>query len=96
MIWHIYPQAEEAHHTKLIAFEQRYISGLETAVENALTTFSHIWNGLITPTETNVSAAWQELNRVLPALKTHAAGWQKQLLTLGNLAENLAIFHKNR
>ncbi|MBX9849267.1 MAG: elongation factor P maturation arginine rhamnosyltransferase EarP [Rhodocyclaceae bacterium] len=96
MIWHIYPQAEDAHHTKLAAFQQHYSSGLDAAAANALTTFTGIWNGLITPTETNISAAWEELNCVLPALKTHAVGWQKQLLTLGNLAENLAIFHKNR
>ncbi len=96
MIWHIYPQAEDAHHTKLKAFHHRYGAGLDTAAANALTAFSDLWNGLTPPTESNVSAAWQVLSGVLPALKTHAKDWQKQLLALGNLAENLAIFHKNR
>ena len=87
MVWHIYPQQDDAHHTKLEAFMARYCAGLPTPAADALTGFWRAWNGRGDP-----GAAWPAFAAALPALQAHAHGWCEGLAARPDLVENLLAF----
>ncbi|HTH95605.1 MAG TPA: elongation factor P maturation arginine rhamnosyltransferase EarP [Rhodocyclaceae bacterium] len=89
-IWHIYPQDERAHWTKLAEFQAHY------TVPTALTALSSLWNGIITPELDAVAHAWHQLDTAWPMLQAWSAASRNRLDALGNLAGNLAFFCKNR
>lgn len=90
-VWQIYPQADDAHRTKLEAFLARYTCGLDTAVRDAIMNFSRGWNGYGT-----VADAWPLLRAALPSLGAQATPWAEKIAVAGNLADNLACFCKKR
>ncbi|CAH2772886.1 MAG: FIG00454742: hypothetical protein [uncultured Caballeronia sp.] len=82
-VWHIYPQADDAHVPKLDAALAHYTRALAPAARNAVTRFWHAWNGAGAPD-------WTELRRHRPALEARAARWAEELASIGDLAGNLA------
>ena len=86
-VWHIYPQAENAHEEKLEAFLSLYGAGLDGTAKNAVGAFWRAWNDT-----GDIAAAWPDMHTALPALAAHAVPWAARLARLGNLAENLARF----
>ena len=82
-VWHIYPQADEAHVPKLDAALAHYTRTLAPAAREALTRFWHAWNGAGTPD-------WAALRHHRPALEARAARWAQELASIGDLAGNLA------
>jgi len=84
-VWHIYPQVDEAHVTKLEAFLGRYCAGLSE--QAAVHGFWRAWNGI-----GDVAAAWPAFRAALPALAAHAAPWARELTAPGDLATNLEKF----
>ena len=88
-VWHIYPQADDAHLPKLDAALAHYTRTLPVPGRDALARFWHAWNGAGRPD-------WAELRRHHPALKQRAAEWADELARVGDLAGNLALFAKSQ
>jgi len=91
MVWHIYPQDDQAHHAKLDAWLTRFTrAGVAPEGSAALVEFSHAWNGYGTAPD------WAALQAQLPALTAGMDRWQRQLQHLGDLAANLVAFSENQ
>jgi len=92
LIWHIYPQEEAAHLTKLDAFLDRYTEAADTAGQAALTAlraFHAAWNE---GNSQDIGAQWTQLTMHRTALLQHARQWSKQLATQADLARQLTEF----
>lgn len=91
MVWHIYPQQEDAHLVKLDAFLDLYCAGLPAAITLIVRKFWQAWNtGQLT------SGQWRELSDTLPTLREHAAGWAKQLADQEDLSSALVRFCRTK
>jgi uncharacterized repeat protein (TIGR03837 family) len=88
-VWHIYPQADDAHLPKLDAALAHYTRTLSVGARAALERFWHAWNGAGQPD-------WAEFHRYSPALKRRAAAWAVELARVGDLAGNLTSFAKTQ
>ncbi|SIT49137.1 conserved hypothetical protein [Paraburkholderia ribeironis] len=88
-VWHIYPQADDAHLPKLDAALAHYARALPTGARAALARFWHAWNGAGRPD-------WAQFQRHYPALRQRAAEWAGELARVGDLAGNLALFTKSQ
>ncbi|HEY8084662.1 MAG TPA: elongation factor P maturation arginine rhamnosyltransferase EarP [Methylophilaceae bacterium] len=87
LVWHIYPQADDAHLPKLQAFLEIYCAGLPAPVARDVKSFHLAWNrGHLDIT------AWSDFWRHSEILQLHAARWRKQLLAQSDLAGNLVKF----
>ena len=92
LLWHIYPQQEDAHWPKLQAFLRLYGVGLPPLAAAAATRLWHAWNKA---DDVEVEAAWPDYWRHRAELQAHALRWEGQLGKTGNLANNLAQFCQN-
>ncbi|NTV11106.1 MAG: elongation factor P maturation arginine rhamnosyltransferase EarP [Zoogloea sp.] len=90
LVWHIYPQDDDAHHAKLEAFMELHASALDLSSRQALSDFWRAWN-----TGEGVAATWPAFVAALPSLEIHALAWRGQLASLGGLAANLVLFCKH-
>lgn len=91
LVWHIYPQEEEAHRVKLEAFLDRYCAGLDETSAQVVRQFHWAWNeGRITP------ALWVRWMRVLPELGRHAGNWAKNLKKQEDLCSTLVRFCRSK
>lgn len=81
-VWHIYPQDENLHHTKLRAFLGRYAVGLD-----ALTAFSLTWNGA-RPDPVD----WLALQAERPQILSLAENWCAKMQENGDMTSNLLNF----
>ncbi|MBV8627603.1 MAG: elongation factor P maturation arginine rhamnosyltransferase EarP, partial [Paraburkholderia sp.] len=88
-IWHIYPQADDAHLPKLDAALAHYAGPLPAPARDALARFWHAWNGVGTPD-------WADFERYRAEFASRAAKWAGELATVGDLAGNLAEFAKSQ
>jgi uncharacterized repeat protein (TIGR03837 family) len=86
-VWHIYPQAADAHRAKLDAFLALYCDGLGAP----LRPLWHAWNGC----GPGVAGAWMALERHGDALRAHAKAWASRLGAQADLASRLARFAEN-
>src|SRR5690606_16415147 len=87
LLWHIYPQDDEAHLHKLEAFLDRYATGLERELADDLRRVWLAWNRAEAP-----GAAWPALLAQLPALRAHAERWCAGLAEQADLASQLMAF----
>jgi uncharacterized repeat protein (TIGR03837 family) len=87
-VWHIYPQDENLHHTKLNAFLQAYAPATP-----ALRALSHAWNG-VTVDDLDWPATWQEFLSSMPKIAAASREWERQMLEHGDLTSNLLEFAK--
>jgi len=85
-VWHIYPQSDDVHLTKLDAFLARYTAALPQAEADAFIAFWHAWNGA--PASLN----WADFVAAAPSARTRAITWEQSLMQLGDLAANLVAF----
>jgi uncharacterized repeat protein (TIGR03837 family) len=95
MLWHIYPQDEEAHQVKLDAFLDRYCDKLSEATAGVVREFFHAWNGrpergLISP------ELWRRWLALRPELLTHADIWAKSLSKQEDLCTSLVHFCRSK
>ncbi|WP_233850705.1 elongation factor P maturation arginine rhamnosyltransferase EarP [Paraburkholderia sp. HD33-4] len=88
-VWHIYPQADDAHLPKLDAALAHYTRTLPADARAALERFWHAWNGAGQPD-------WAEFQRHYAALKQRAVAWAVELSRVGDLAGNLTSFAKTQ
>jgi uncharacterized repeat protein (TIGR03837 family) len=92
-VWHIYPQADDAHRAKLDEFLARYRHGLADDAYAAVDAFWHAWTD---GDGTRAAAAWPAFRSALPALAAHGRSWAKRLGSRAGLAENLVKFASDR
>lgn len=91
-IWHIYPQDDDIHMTKLDAFLQHYLQGIEPENQAFISTLWHQWN-----LNEDCSAAWNQCLLNLPIWQKHTQNWCNKLDSLGDLAANMtAAVDKSR
>lgn len=91
LVWHIYPQSENAHQVKLDAFLDRYRKGLPATTQSVLRKFWQSWNSARL-----VGDEWNELLAEADRLTHHAERWQQQLLKLPDLASSLLRFARSK
>ncbi|HLT05803.1 MAG TPA: elongation factor P maturation arginine rhamnosyltransferase EarP [Pseudomonas sp.] len=87
LLWHIYPQEQQAHLDKLEAFLERYCAGLAPDLAAGLRGVWLAWNQGGAP-----GAAWPALLEGLPALREHAERWCVALARQDDLARQLLAF----
>ncbi len=83
-IWHIYPQADNAHHAKLAAFLALYQHGLDHDSATQLTAFWRAWNQVNSDVPD-----WPSWFAVYTQIQQHHAAWINQLTTQQDLATSL-------
>lgn len=87
LLWHIYPQEEEAHLVKLEAFIRQ--------VEDA-TTLPPAWAGAMRAWNGTGAGDWPALLATLPAITTGMRDWCAQLTAEEDLARGLMRFYADR
>ncbi len=92
MVWHIYPQADDVHRTKLDAFATRYEAGLADEAARANRDLWHAWNG----DGAALPAAWAAWRQSLPTLAAHADAWCRNLTARPTLVETLSAWVAER
>ncbi|WP_254580351.1 elongation factor P maturation arginine rhamnosyltransferase EarP [Marinobacterium sedimentorum] len=89
LLWHIYPQQENAHMDKLDAFLKLYCHGLSPAAGTALQAQWHAWNSGL-----NMAKSEQALRQVWPELEAHSDAWCTQLSAQINISTALVQFFR--
>lgn len=90
MLWHIYPQQDQAHLIKLNAFMSYYFQGLTQNTEQAATEVWLAWNQ-----QENMADAWLAYQQHWSELVTHAEKWAESQKTVTDLVSRLANFYQN-
>ncbi len=93
LVWHIYPQTENAHRAKLDAFLGRYTDGLAAGAADALAGFTRSFNA--ENPEATVER-WAPLAAALPVLEHHARRWAEGCAQQSDLADRLVEFARFR
>lgn len=99
MLWHIYPQNDDAHLVKLQAWQQR----VEDAALAASTPMPAIWSERLQAWNRPDAArkpasekAWQTFLQALPDIRAGLRAWRSCLLAEDDLASQLMRFYTNR
>lgn len=87
MVWHIYPQDEDAHITKLNAFLDLYTRHSQSHFEAAVHQMWLTWNR-----GENMAAAWQALLKQRDEWQRHSRDWCDTLCQQPDLAKQLVDF----
>ena len=90
MLWHIYPQADEAHLDKLDAFLARYIDVLPEDVAGCVRDLAQGWN-----TQQMDQAVWEAWQQKRKRIELHARDWCDTLCRQADLAAQLVRFTAN-
>lgn len=91
MIWHIYPQDEEVHITKLNAFLDLYTDQTAPSLKTALHQSWLVWNQ-----GGDMEEAWQRLMQQLNDWQQHGRYWCDSLLEQPDLTSQLVDFCTSR
>lgn len=89
MLWHLYPQQEDAHLPKMEAFLRLHSD--QSEAEAALHRFWRGWNQ-----GEDCRELWHHLRPQLPALQRQARNWQQKLAQRPDLAANLLQFYREK
>lgn len=92
LIWHIYPQDDNAHIGKLEAFYARYLDPviLDSTARHTVMRFVLAWNGSGDPRK--CARLWPDMLQILPALQENARHWRQHLLKQPDLVTQLRSF----
>ena len=94
LVWHIYPQHEQAHWGKLEAFLALYTQGLTAPAAQAFVQLTHLWNG-IDAGEGQPYEAWAAFVKARRPLRAHAQAWCSRIAEVDDLADQLARFSRD-
>lgn len=99
MLWHIYPQEDEAHLIKLAAWQAR----VERVAAASGTPLPSIWSQALAAWNCHAETAsappethWAQLLADLPAIRNAMRSWRDHLLTQPDLATQLMRFYADR
>lgn len=87
LVWHIYPQTENAHVAKLDAALNLYTAGLSADASSAFVRFWHAWNGV-----NGALLDWQDFWQHQEIFANHAQHWAQKLTAVGDLSSHLVKF----
>lgn len=90
LVWHIYPQEEDAHWDKLNAFLELYLRDLAPAAAAGLRGFWSAWNS-----GEGSGEAWIAMQEHEAELQAHAERWTRKQVANGDLAGKLILFHRD-
>ncbi|MDP1559301.1 MAG: elongation factor P maturation arginine rhamnosyltransferase EarP [Nitrosomonas sp.] len=90
-VWHIYPQADNAHQVKLESFLDLYTAKMIPSMAAAVRAFWLSWNN-----NDLISETWPDYLAFHMALKQYGDNWVRQLNTHTDLASNLVQFAENQ
>jgi uncharacterized repeat protein (TIGR03837 family) len=93
LIWHIYPQAEQAHLPKLRAFLDLYCADLPPAAAQAQQALNLAWSDATQPA--NFDELWAAWWAERAVLAQHAQTWQQRQANLLDLAQLLVTYSRN-
>jgi len=91
ILWHIYPQENNAHSVKLEAFLVRYLQQMPVETAAELADFWRAWNN-----GQSLAANWQRLLVHWPSLQRHAQRWADKQASRDDLAAKLVQFCRAR
>ena len=89
-VWHIYPQAENAHHAKLAAWLAHYTQGFPAALREAYIEVHRAWNG-VSPAPA-IQNAWAKLMHHWDDWRIHSRIRSEALAQASDLAQRLVEF----
>jgi uncharacterized repeat protein (TIGR03837 family) len=89
-VWHIYPQAENAHHPKLMAWLRHYTHGFPDALREAYVAMHEVWNGM--SEAARLGQAWRGLMGQWADWRRHSQLRSHQLAQAPDLAARLMKF----
>jgi uncharacterized repeat protein (TIGR03837 family) len=92
-VWHIYPQADDAHRVKLDAFLDRYLADAPADDARAVRAFWSAWND---GDPAGTAAAWPDFRARATGIGRHNNAWAARLMALPDLASSLMEFCRNR
>ena len=92
-LWHIYPQADDAHLEKLTAFLRLYGQNLSPTCYNALISLCVSYDK---GQAEEAVAAWKSLEPHAGELQEYAQRWPSQALAGGDLASRLVQFSEKQ
>ena len=87
LLWHIYPQQDDAHIVKLEAFLKLYTRPLPDALARNMAALWLAWNR-----EDAAGAAWTAVAARLPELHSHARNWASRQAENPDLASKMVQF----
>ncbi|MFF7706853.1 elongation factor P maturation arginine rhamnosyltransferase EarP [Pseudomonas sp. NPDC007930] len=90
LLWHIYPQEEDAHRVKLEAFVQLYSEALSAPARQACAALQDAWNF-----NGDMASAWAGYLACHAELAAHAEDWCAALAARPDLATELVQFHRD-
>jgi len=91
MVWHIYPQDEEVHITKLDAFLDHYTARCDMVLAASIRTSWLAWNQ-----GEDIESHWHQLISRLPEWRHHSQTWCDSLLEQPDLTSQLVDFCTSR
>lgn len=89
LVWHIYPQEDDAHLAKLEAFLQRYRADMSPELGEAVEALWGAWNRGF-----NCQHPWNQCLERLSEWQRYSQNWEQDLNSLGDLAAKLVQFCK--
>lgn len=89
LVWQIYPQEGAIHLQKLGAFLDIYLDGMPEPAASAMRGLWYRWNGA---GGLGLMESWRALQSCHNMINNHVLAWERRLLSLGDLAENLVQF----
>ena len=92
-VWHIYPQEEDAHLTKMDAFLTRLEGSVPDGVRLGQRTFWYAWNA---GDPITTADAWPGYRAAMPAITVLARAWARALARQPDLAGGLVKFCESR
>jgi len=87
LIWHIYPQDDDAHIIKLNVFLDEYTKALEPTQRDLIKQLWLAWNH-----EQDCAELWNQTLKHHQIWRKHSQNWSQQLNSLGDLASNMVQF----
>ncbi|OLU31062.1 hypothetical protein BVH03_09235 [Pseudomonas sp. PA15(2017)] len=90
LVWHIYPQQDDAHLEKLDAFMALYCQGLSGEAQAALRAVWQAWN-----VGEDMAPGWAAWLQCADELAAHAHGWARRQAVRADLAAALVQFYRN-
>lgn len=89
LVWHIYPQEDDAHRPKLEAFLDLYCLMITEPAATAMRAFQRGWNHF-------GDLSWKDFIRHRKVFEANAEGWAEHYFAQPDLASKLVIFCNNR